>query len=111
MADLFAEGDLVDVQGEIIGKGFQGPIRRWGFKRGLMSHGSKSHREPGSTGPGTTPGRVYPGSKGPGRVGGVTTIRKLSVVGVDTEQHLLLVKGSIPGPPGNLVSVAPTKTW
>jgi len=111
MADVFAEGDLVDVQGDTIGKGFQGTVARWGFARGLMTHGSKNHREPGSTGR-RMPGRTYPFNKGAGRVGGTqTTLRKLTVMGVDTEQHLLLVKGSIPGAPGNLVSVQPIKQW
>jgi large subunit ribosomal protein L3 len=111
-SDIFAEGELVDVQGNSIGKGFQGNIKRHGFKRGLMTHGSKSHREPGGTGPGTTPGRVYPGSKGPGRMGGkTTTVPKLKVMAVDPVQNLIMVKGSIPGAPGNLVSVKSTKEW
>ena len=108
--EIFENGELVDVQGTTIGKGFQGNIKRHGFKRGLMTHGSKSHREPGSTGPGTTPGRVYPGSKGPGRMGGDTRSQcNLKVMDIDHQQHLLLVKGSIPGHDGGLVSVKSCK--
>ena len=75
-----------------------------------MSHGSKNHREPGSIGPGTTPGRVYPGKKMAGRMGNVqVTVRKLTIVRVDTEQNLLLIKGAVPGKPGALVNVVPEK--
>jgi large subunit ribosomal protein L3 len=75
-----------------------------------MTHGSKNHRLPGSTGAGTTPGRVYPGKKMAGRYGGTrVTTRKLTVVGVDTEQNLLLIKGAVPGKPGSLLSIAPSK--
>ena len=78
--EMFKVGDLVDVAGTTIGKGFQGGIKRWGFARGLMSHGSKSKREHGSTGPGSTPGRVFPGVKMAGHMGAVRTkIRKLEV--------------------------------
>jgi large subunit ribosomal protein L3 len=73
-----------------------------------MSHGSKNHRDPGSIGAGTTPGRVYPGKRMAGRLGGTrVTIRKLTVVRVDTERNLILIKGAIPGKPGALVSVVP----
>ncbi|CAN6447673.1 unnamed protein product [Victoria cruziana] len=68
--DIFKEGDLVDVSGKSIGKGFQGGIKRHNFRRGLMTHGSKSHRALGSIGAGTTPGHVYKGKKMPGRMGG-----------------------------------------
>merc|ERR1711904_557298 len=73
-----------DVSGNSIGKGFQGNIKRHGFKRGLMTHGSKSHREHGSTGPGATPSRVYPGVKHPGRMGGkTTTVQNLKILKVE----------------------------
>lgn len=105
---LFSEGDLVDIGGKSIGKGFSGYQKRHNFRRGNMTHGSKNHRLPGSTGAGTTPGRVYPGKKMAGQYGNVQTkIRKLKVVKVDAERNLLIIKGSIPGKPGNLVSVTP----
>lgn len=104
--DLFSEGQLVDVRGTSIGRGFAGYQKRHKFARGPMSHGSKNHRLPGSIGPGTTPGRVYPGSRMAGRMGGKTvTIRKLKVMQVDQEKKVILVKGSIPGKPGGLLSI------
>mmetsp|Transcript_33999 Transcript_33999/g.74398 ORF Transcript_33999/g.74398 Transcript_33999/m.74398 type:complete len:281 (-) Transcript_33999:356-1198(-) len=109
-AEMFAEGDLCDVQGTSVGKGFQGGIKRWGFKRGLMTHGSKSHREHGSTGPGSTPGRVFPGLKAAGQMGNKTAKeRKLQIVRVDAENKCILVKGSVPGKPGGLLRIAPSK--
>lgn len=108
-ADLFEEGQLVDVRGTSIGRGFAGYQKRHHFARGPMSHGSKNHRLPGSIGPGTTPGRVYPGSRMAGRMGGKTvTIRKLQVIKVDSEKNVILVKGSIPGKPGGLLSITPS---
>ena len=109
--DIFAEGELVDVVGTSKGKGFAGTIKRHGFARGPMGHGSKSHREPGSTGammsgPG---GRVIKGKKLPGRMGGVrTTIQRLTIVRVDVNRNLLLIKGAIPGPKKGLVIVKNT---
>jgi large subunit ribosomal protein L3 len=109
-ADLFESGQLVDVVGTSIGRGFAGYQKRHNFRRGPMAHGSKNHRLPGSTGAGTTPGRVYPGKRMAGRLGGGrVTIRKLQVVRVDAERNLLLVKGAVPGKPGGLVSIAPAK--
>lgn len=109
-ADIFNVGDLVDVAGKTIGRGFAGYQKRHNFKRGSMTHGSKNHRLPGSTGAGTTPGRVYPGKKMAGRYGGSqVTIRKLQVVRVDTERNLLLIKGAVPGKPGTLLSITPAK--
>ncbi|CAN1319777.1 50S ribosomal protein L3, chloroplastic [Linum perenne] len=108
--ELFKEGDLVDVSGTTIGKGFQGGIKRHNFKRGLMTHGSKSHRALGSIGAGTTPGRVYKGKKMPGRMGGTKTkIRKLKVVKVDNDLNVVMIKGALPGKPGNLLRIAPAK--
>ncbi|MBE9041609.1 50S ribosomal protein L3 [Oscillatoriales cyanobacterium LEGE 11467] len=107
-ADVLSAGQIVDVCGTSIGKGFAGYQKRHNFKRGPMSHGSKNHRAPGSTGAGTTPGRVYPGKRMAGRLGGSrVTIRKLSVVRVDAEKNLVLIKGSVPGKPGALLSIAP----
>jgi len=109
-ADAFAPGQIVDVIGTSIGKGFAGFQKRHNFKRGPMSHGSKNHREPGSIGPGTTPGRVYPGKRMAGRMGNVqVTVRKLTIVRVDTERNLLLIKGAVPGKAGALVNVVPEK--
>ena len=109
-ADLFNPGEIVDVSGKTIGRGFAGYQKRHNFRRGNMTHGSKNHRLPGSTGAGTTPGRVYPGKKMAGRYGGKQiTIRKLEVVKVDAEQNLLLIKGAIPGKPGNLINIIPSK--
>jgi len=108
-ADFFTEGQLVDVVGKSIGRGFAGYQKRHNFRRGPMSHGSKNHRLPGSTGAGTTPGRIYPGKKMAGRKGNAQiTIRKLQVVRVDADRNLLLIKGSVPGKPGTLLSIAPT---
>lgn len=106
--DLFSAGQLVDVVGTSIGRGFAGYQKRHNFKRGPMSHGSKNHRLPGSTGAGTTPGRVYPGKRMAGRKGGQqVTIRKLTVVRVDLERNLILIKGSVPGKPGTLLNIKP----
>lgn len=106
--DIFSDGDLVDVGGKTIGRGFAGYQKRHNFRRGNMTHGSKNHRLPGSTGAGTTPGRVYPGKRMAGQYGNTKIkVRKLQVVKIDNERNLLIVKGSIPGKPGNLVSVTP----
>lgn len=108
-AEQFEVGQLVDITGTSIGKGFAGNQKRHNFRRGPMSHGSKNHRLPGSIGPGTTPGRVYPGKKMAGRLGGKrVTTRKLQVVKVDAENNLLVIKGTVPGKPGVLLSIAPT---
>lgn len=108
--EIFKEGDLVDVSGTTIGKGFQGGIKRHNFRRGPMSHGSKSHRALGSIGAGTTPGRVYPGKKMPGRMGGTKRkIRKLKIVKIDNDLNVLMIKGAVPGKPGNLLRIAPAK--
>ncbi len=110
-ADLFNPGDLVDIAGTSMGRGFAGYQKRHNFKRGLMTHGSKSHRLPGSTGAGTTPGRVYPGKKMAGQYGATkVTTRHLQVVRVDTDRNLLLIKGAVPGKPGGLLNITPTKT-
>ncbi|BAY39976.1 50S ribosomal protein L3 [Nostoc sp. NIES-2111] len=109
-ADIFSAGQLVDVIGTSIGRGFAGNQKRNNFGRGPMSHGSKNHRAPGSIGAGTTPGRVYPGKRMAGRLGGTrVTIRKLTVVRVDTERNLLLIKGAVPGKPGALLNIVPAK--
>ncbi|MGK7930253.1 MAG: 50S ribosomal protein L3 [Microcystaceae cyanobacterium] len=109
-ADLFSAGDIIDVSGKTIGRGFAGYQKRHNFRRGSMTHGSKNHRLPGSTGAGTTPGRVYPGKRMAGQYGNKQiTVRKLTVVEVDAERNLLLIKGSVPGKPGALLNITPTK--
>jgi len=106
--DIFTEGQLVDVGGKTIGRGFSGYQKRHNFKRGNMTHGSKNHRLPGSTGAGTTPGRTYPGKRMAGRYGNTNIkVRKLTVVKIDTDRNLLLIKGAIPGKTGNLISITP----
>ena len=109
ISEIFNTEATVDVSGKSMGRGFAGYQKRHNFQRGLMSHGSKNHRAPGSTGAGTTPGRTYPGKKMAGRYGGKkVTTRKLKVVRVDAEQNLLLIKGAIPGKPGSLLSISPS---
>lgn len=109
-ADVFSAGQIVDVIGTSIGRGFAGYQKRHNFKRGPMAHGSKNHRLPGSTGAGTTPGRVYPGKRMAGRLGGKqVTVRKLEIVRVDAERNLLLIKGAVPGKPGALLNIVPAK--
>jgi large subunit ribosomal protein L3 len=107
--DMFAEGQVVDVTGTSIGRGFAGMQKRHNAGRGPMSHGSKFHRHPGSIGAGTTPSRVYKGKIMPGRLGGKQiTVKKLTVVGVDADQNLLLIKGAVPGHKGCTLIVRPT---
>lgn len=97
-ADVFAAGDMVDVTGTSKGKGFQGSIKRHGYSRGPMSHGSMYHRKSGSMGACSTPGRVFKGKKLPGHMGAVTvTVQNLEVVKVDVDKNVILVKGSVPG--------------
>ncbi len=101
----------VDVSGKSIGKGFQGTVKRHNFSRGPMGHGSKNHREPGSIGAGTTPGRVLKAKRMAGNMGNEkVTVSKLSVVKIISDKNLLLVKGSVPGPEGKLVTVKPSRT-
>jgi large subunit ribosomal protein L3 len=109
-ADIFAPGQLVDVQGTSIGKGFAGTIKRHHFAGGRASHGnSLSHRAPGSIGQRQTPGRVFPGKPMAGHLGHVTaTCLNLEVMQVDTERNLLMVKGAVPGPKGQDVVIRPS---
>lgn len=107
-ADLFNEGEWVDVTGISKGKGFAGVMKRWNFTRAAMTHGSMYHRRPGSLNA-TDPARVFKGRKLPGRLGGVqTTIQGLQVAKVDAERNLLLIKGAIPGAKGAYVMVKKT---
>lgn len=109
--DIFSAGELVDVTGTAKGKGFAGAIKRHNFRRGPMGHGSKSHREPGSTGAMMSGGggKVLKGKKLPGRMGAQkVTLQRLSVVRVDTDRNLILIKGAIPGPKGSFVVIKNT---
>lgn len=110
-ADIFAAGELIDVSGVSRGKGFAGTVKRHNFGRGPMKHGSKSHREPGSMGPmhSGPGGRVIKGKKLPGRMGNANvTVQRLTVVKVDAERNLILIKGAVPGATGSFVVVKET---
>lgn len=105
-ANVFVEGEKIDVQGTTKGKGFQGVIKRHGQSRGPMGHGSMYHRRPGSMGSTSTPGRVFKGKKLPGHMGMQTvTIQNLDVVKVDLDKNVILVKGSVPGAKGSLLKI------
>jgi large subunit ribosomal protein L3 len=108
--DLLSPGQLVNIRGKTIGKGFSGLQKRHNFTRGPMTHGSKNHRAPGSIGMGTTPGRVLPGKKMAGQLGNkMTTIKKLKVLQINQKENILVIKGSVPGKPGNLLSIIPSE--
>jgi large subunit ribosomal protein L3 len=105
-SEIFNVGDLVAVRGISKGKGFTGVVKRWGFSGGDTSHGSRSHRVPGSIGASATPSRVMKGKKLPGRMGNKKiTVKNLKVVDVVKEKNLILVKGSVPGSRGSLLEV------
>lgn len=105
-ADIFSVGDIIDVTGTSIGKGYQGVIKRWGFKGGRASHGSRFHRAPGSIGCSATPSRVFKNKKMPGQLGDErVTVQKLQVARVDVTDNLLLIKGAIPGSTNGLVLI------
>ena len=108
-ADIFAEGDKVDVTATSKGKGYAGGLKRHGLKSGPSGHGSKYHRHAGSNGSATTPGRVMKGKKMPGHMGcEQVTVQNLEVVKVDAENGVLLIKGSVPGPKKSLVVIKET---
>ena len=108
--ESFSPGQFVNIKGKTIGKGFSGLQKRHNFSRGPMTHGSKNHRAPGSIGMGTTPGRVLPGKKMAGQLGNkTTTIKKLKVIQINLEENILIIKGSVPGKPGNLLKIFPSK--
>jgi large subunit ribosomal protein L3 len=108
-ADQFSPGQMVDVAGISIGKGFAGTIKRHNFGGGRASHGnSLSHRAPGSIGQRQTPGRVFPGMKMSGHMGAErVTVQNLEVVRVDAERNLLLIRGGVPGAPGTNLIIRP----
>ncbi len=102
----FKVGYYIDVSAKSIGKGFTGYQKRHKFTRGPMSHGSKNHRQPGSIGAGTTPGRVFPGKRMAGRMGfKQVTIKNLKIVDINPKDNILMVKGCVPGKPGNFISI------
>ena len=99
-------GELINVSGISIGKGFSGYQKRHHFSRGPMSHGSKNHRAPGSIGAGTTPGRVFPGKRMAGRMGNQkVTIKNLTILKIDLSNDILVIKGSVPGKKGNIIYI------
>ena len=107
--DSLSPGQFVNIRGKSVGKGFSGLQKRHNFTRGPMTHGSKNHKAPGSIGMGTTPGRVLPGKRMAGQLGNkIITIRKLKVIQVNFEENILIIKGSVPGKPGNLLSITPS---
>ncbi|MDD2365829.1 MAG: 50S ribosomal protein L3 [Desulfuromonadaceae bacterium] len=102
----FSENDIIDVTGISIGKGFQGVIKRWNFKGGRASHGSRFHRAPGSIGASATPSHVFKNKKMPGQMGNVkVTVQKLKIVRVDAAENLLLIKGSVPGHTNSIITI------
>lgn len=108
--DVFKEGDLVDVVGISKGKGFAGVVKRYGFKGGPASHGAGGwRRRPGSIGASADPSRVFKGKKMPGKMGAERkTVRNLEIVKVDKKENLLLIKGSLPGNKGSLLTIKKT---
>ena len=105
-ADIFAEGEMVDVSGVSKGKGVQGTIKRYNAHTGPMAHGSKFHRAPGSMGASSSPSRTFKGKKLPGHMGSVnTTVQNLEIIKVDIEKNVILVKGGVPGIRGSLVMI------
>lgn len=104
--DMFEAGDKVDVTGISKGKGFQGTVKRFGTARGRMSHGSGYHRGIGSMGANSSPSRIFKGKKMPGHMGVKrVTVQNLTVVKVDAERGLLLLKGAVPGAKGGLLMI------
>ena len=103
---LFQVGEKVRVTAVTKGKGFQGGVKRWGYRGGPQTHGSMFHRAPGSIGASSFPSRVFKGHHMPGRMGGeATTVKGLKVVKIIPEQNLVLVKGPVPGPSGGLITI------
>ena len=107
--DIFSIGDTVTVTGHSKGRGFAGVIKRWGFSGGSSTHGSRSHRVPGSIGMSATPGRVAKGKKMPGRMGNQkTTIKNLKVVDVRPDMGVIALKGAVPGSKNSILEISGT---
>lgn len=108
-ADIFEQGDMVDVTGKSKGHGFSGTIKRYGTHRGPMTHGSGYHRGVGSMGACSDPSRVFKGKKLPGHYGNTRiTVQNLFIAKVDADRNLLLIKGAVPGPKGGLLMIKDT---
>lgn len=106
VAEMFAEGDVVDITGTSKGKGFAGTVKRYNTGRGRETHGSHYHRRPGSMGGASNPSRVFKGKKLPGHMGAVrVTVQNLVVVKVYEDKNILLVKGAVPGPKGGFLVI------
>ena len=107
---LFEAGESVDVTGVSKGRGFAGTIKRHNFKRGPETHGSDSHRQPGSIGAGTYPGKVFKGTPMAGRMGNDRiTVKKVTVVRTDTERNVILLKGPVPGARNGMIMIRKAK--
>ncbi len=110
LVDRFQAGELVDVTGVSKGKGFQGGVKRWHYRGGDATHGSMFHRAPGGIGGSSFPSRVWKNQHFPGHMGNVrVTAKNLEVVQVDTDENLLLVRGSVPGPSGAYLLIRKAK--
>jgi large subunit ribosomal protein L3 len=106
LVEAFAAGELVDVSGISKGKGFAGGVKRWHYRGGDASHGSMHHRAPGGIGGSSFPSRVWKNMHFPGHMGNEkVTARNLKVIKVDTDENLLLVRGSVPGPSGSYIFI------
>ena len=109
-ADVFKNGEFVDVTGTTIGKGFQGGVKRWHWRGGEAGHGSMHHRAPGSIGASSYPSRVFKGQHLPGHMGAVKrTLQNLEVVSIEKEKNLLIVRGAVPGHKGSLLIIKHAK--
>ncbi|OOB78039.1 MAG: 50S ribosomal protein L3 [Epulopiscium sp. Nele67-Bin001] len=105
-ADVFAAGDKIDASGITKGKGYTSSIKKYGYSRGPMAHGSKYHRHAGSMGAATNPGRVMKGKGLPSHMGcDNITVQNLEIVRVDIDKNLILIKGSVPGPKGSIITL------
>jgi len=110
LVENFKTGELVDVSGVSKGKGFQGGVKRWHYAGGDSTHGSMHHRAPGGIGGSSFPSRVWKNQHFPGHMGNVrVTAKNLKVVKVDTDENLLLVRGSVPGPSGSYIFIRKAK--
>ncbi len=108
--DMFQVGERVDISGVSKGRGFSGVVKRWGFSGGGATHGSMFHRSPGSVGASATPSKIIKGKKMPGHYGNQrVTVRNLEIVDIRPDQHLLIVKGAVPGCRSGLVEVRKPK--
>ena len=111
LCDIFNASEHVDIVGVSKGKGFQGVVKRHGFAGGVATHGSMFHRLPGSIGASAFPSRVYPGTRSSGRMGGKqTTVKNLEVVKIDAENHLIYLRGAVPGARNTVIKIVKKAT-